>query len=117
MKPEPDYPNSMKESIHAVESALRVITGKSGRGIAKPLAAFEAKMAEVVASDQPFGRRQVTKPEARELFIDDPLKLERLEEFDDDEVITVYENGPFLDLCKGPHIPSTVGLAHFQLLS
>jgi threonyl-tRNA synthetase len=59
----------------------------------------------------------VTKEEARVLFSDDPLKLERLEEFDDDEVITVYENGPFLDLCKGPHVPSTGRLKHFKLLS
>lgn len=81
------------------------------------LEAFEAKMAEVVKSDQPFERRRVSKDEARELFSDDPLKLERLEEFDDDEVITVYENGPFLDLCKGPHVPSTGHLKHFKLLS
>ncbi|MEM7416877.1 MAG: threonine--tRNA ligase [Gemmatimonadota bacterium] len=81
------------------------------------LESFEAKMAEVVKADQPFERRQVTKEEARGLFGDDPLKLERLEEFDDDEVITVYENGPFLDLCKGPHIPSTGHLKHFKLLS
>ena len=78
---------------------------------------FEKKMAEVVAADQPFTRRRVSKEEARELFSDDPLKLERLEEFDADEVITVYENGPFLDLCKGPHVRSTGKLVHFKLLS
>ena len=78
---------------------------------------FEKKMAEVVAADQPFTRRRVSKEEARELFSDDPLKLERLEEFDADEVITVYENGPFLDLCKGPHLRSTGKLVHFKLLS
>jgi len=81
------------------------------------LEAFEKKMAEVIDADQPFERRQVDKAEARGLFRDDPLKLERLEEFDDDEVITVYENGPFLDLCKGPHLPSTGKLKHFKLLS
>ena len=81
------------------------------------LAAFEEKMAEVVGADQPFERRQVSQAEARELFRDDPLKLERLEEFDESEVITVYENGPFLDLCKGPHLPGTGRLKHFKLLS
>ena len=81
------------------------------------LEAFEKKMAEVIDADQPFERRQVDKAEARGLFSDDPLKLERLEEFDDDEGITVYENGPFLDLCKGPHLPSTGKLKHFKLLS
>ncbi|MHB1193865.1 MAG: threonine--tRNA ligase [Longimicrobiales bacterium] len=81
------------------------------------LAAFEAKMHEVAESDQPFERRRVDKAEARTLFADDPLKLERLEEFADDEVITVYRNGPFLDLCRGPHVPSTGKLKHFKLLS
>ena len=81
------------------------------------LEAFEKKMTEVIDADQAFERRQVDKAEARGLFSDDPLKLERLEEFDDDEVITVYENGPFLDLCKGPHLPSTGKLKHFKLLA
>jgi len=81
------------------------------------LEAFEAKMKEVAEADQAFERRRVDKAEARELFADDPLKLERLEEFADDEVITVYRNGPFLDLCRGPHVPSTGRLKHFKLLS
>ncbi len=81
------------------------------------LEAFEKRMTEVTVADQPFERQQVTKDEARQLFEDDPLKLERLEEFGDDEVITVYQNGPFLDLCKGPHVPSTGKLEHFRLLS
>jgi len=78
---------------------------------------IEEKMKEVVRCNDPFERQVVTKDEARELFADDPLKLERLEEFGDDEVITVYRNGPFLDLCRGPHVPSTGYLKHFRLLS
>jgi threonyl-tRNA synthetase len=78
---------------------------------------FQTEMARVIAEDQPFERQRVSADEARDLFADDPLKLERLEEFDDDEVITVYRNGPFLDLCRGPHVPSTGSLAHFKLLS
>jgi threonyl-tRNA synthetase len=81
------------------------------------LQAIEAEMQEVVRCNDPFERRVVTKEEARELFADDPLKLERLEELGEDEVITVYRNGPFLDLCRGPHLPSTGRLAHFKLLS
>ena len=74
-------------------------------------------MREVIASDHPFERRRITKEEGRDLFADDPLKLERLEEMGDDEVITVYEDGPFLDLCRGPHVPSTGRVRHFKLLS
>ena len=81
------------------------------------LEAIEKMMADVVEADLPFERRKVTKEEARELFSDDDLKLERLEEFPDDEVITVYRDGDFLDLCKGPHIPSTGKLQHYKLLS
>ena len=81
------------------------------------LEAFEAKMKEVVDADLPFERRRVDKAEARTLFADDALKLERLEEFADDEVITVYRDGDFLDLCRGPHVPSTGRLKHFKLLS
>jgi threonyl-tRNA synthetase len=78
---------------------------------------IEAEMQNVAASDEPFERRVVTKEEARELFADDPLKLERLEELGEDEVISVYRNGPFLDLCRGPHVPSTGEVKHFKLLS
>ena len=81
------------------------------------LEVIEKKMRDVVEKDYGFERRRVTKEEARELFSDDPLKLERLEELGDDEVITVYRDGPFLDLCRGPHVPSTGRVDHFKLLS
>ena len=80
------------------------------------LAAFEEGMQRVVEADMPFERRRVTPEEARELFAGDPLKLERLEELGPDEEITVYRNGPFLDLCRGPHVPSTGRLKHCKLL-
>jgi threonyl-tRNA synthetase len=78
---------------------------------------IEARMRAVSNEDQPFERKQVDKAEARQLFSDDPLKLERLEELGPDEIITVYRNGPFLDLCRGPHVPSTGRVKHFKLLN
>lgn len=78
---------------------------------------IERRMKEIVRCNDPFERRVVTKEEARELFADDPLKLERLEEMGEDEVITVYRNGPFIDLCRGPHVPATGYVKHFKLLS
>jgi threonyl-tRNA synthetase len=77
---------------------------------------IEKAMHEVVKADYPFVREQVTKDDARRRFADDPLKLERLEELAQDEVISVYTNGPFVDLCRGPHIPSTGRIRHFKLL-
>ncbi len=81
------------------------------------IAAIEERMKAVIQAEYPFERSVVSREEARHLFADDPLKLERLDEFADDEVITVYRDGPFLDLCRGPHIPGTGRLRHFKLLS
>src|SRR5262249_47306105 len=49
-------------------------------------------------------------------FKDDPLKLERIDDLGPDETISVYTDGPFVDLCRGPHVPSTARLKHFKLL-
>lgn len=80
------------------------------------LARIEERMREVVKADYPFVREEVSREEARRRFKDDPLKLERLEELGDDEVISVYTDGPFTDLCRGPHVPSTGYVKHFKLL-
>jgi len=80
------------------------------------LAAIEAKMAEVAAADHPFVREEVDRAAAEQRFRDDPLKLERLAELGDDETISVYTDGQFVDLCRGPHVQSTGVLKHFKLL-
>jgi threonyl-tRNA synthetase len=77
---------------------------------------IEARMHEVVKADYPFVREEVDRADAQKRFKDDPLKLERLEELKDDEVISVYTDGPFVDLCRGPHVPSTGHIKHFKLL-
>src|SRR5690606_21461388 len=82
------------------------------------LAAFEAEMHKVIAEKYPFVRAEVSQEEARKVFADDPLKLERLDDFSDpSEVISTYTDGPFTDLCRGPHVPDTSYLKHFKLLS
>jgi threonyl-tRNA synthetase len=78
---------------------------------------IENVMAEVSAADHPFVREVVDRAEANRRFADDPLKLERIAELGDDETITIYTDGPFVDLCRGPHLPSTGRLKHFKLLS
>ncbi len=77
---------------------------------------IESKMREVTAADYPFEREVVTREEANRRFADDPLKLERIEELGPNETITVYTDGPFTDLCRGPHVPSTGRIKHFKLL-
>ncbi len=77
---------------------------------------IERRMHDVVAADYPFVREEVDRQRARQRFKDDPLKLERLEELGDDEIISIYTDGPFVDLCRGPHVPSTGCIKHFKLL-
>ncbi len=81
------------------------------------LSTIEARMRDVAARDYPFVREELSREEANRRFADDPLKLERIEELRDDEIISAYTDGPFVDLCRGPHVPSTGRLKHFRLLS
>jgi threonyl-tRNA synthetase len=78
---------------------------------------IETKMAEVAKADYPFVREVVDRAEANRRFADDPLKLERISELGDEETISVYTDGPFTDLCRGPHLPGTGRLRHFKLLN
>ncbi|MEX1183494.1 MAG: threonine--tRNA ligase [Gemmatimonadota bacterium] len=78
---------------------------------------IQAEVQKVIDADAAFERRVVDREEARKLFADDPLKLERLEELGDDEVISVYRNGAFLDLCRGPHVTSTGRVKNVKLMS
>ncbi|MGQ0765738.1 MAG: threonine--tRNA ligase [Gemmatimonadota bacterium] len=80
------------------------------------LAAVEAEMRKVVADRFPFARAEVDRDEARRLFADDPLKLERIGDLPEGEIISTYTDGPFVDLCRGPHVPDTSYLRHFKLL-
>jgi threonyl-tRNA synthetase len=68
------------------------------------LEAIERKMREVAQADHALVREEVDRSGAEERFKDDPLKLERLEELGDDETISVYTDGPFVDLptCRAP---------------
>jgi threonyl-tRNA synthetase len=79
------------------------------------LSAFENEMRKVTAEKYPFIREEVSRAEAQKRFVDDPLKLERLSELGPDEIISTYTDGPFVDLCRGPHVPDTSRLKHFKL--
>jgi threonyl-tRNA synthetase len=81
------------------------------------LARIEERMAAVTAAFYPFVGVEVRREEANRRFADDPLKLERIAELGEGEVISTYTDGPFVDLCRGPHVPSTGRLRHFRLLS
>jgi threonyl-tRNA synthetase len=82
---------------------------------------LEQKMAEHVKADEPFERSDVTIEEALEVFRaqDQPYKVELIEDLakGGETHVSLYRNGPFLDLCKGPHCPSTGRIGAFKLQS
>lgn len=80
------------------------------------LESFEAEMKKVIAEKYPFQRAEVDRDEANVRFADDPLKLERIADLPEGEIISTYTDGPFIDLCRGPHVPDTSYLKHFKLL-
>ena len=82
------------------------------------LSSIEKKMSEVIKQDNPFVRKIVSKENAIELFrkMGEDYKVELLEEITDKEV-SLYEEGSFVDLCRGPHIDSTGRISVFKLLS
>ena len=80
---------------------------------------IDKKMHELSNNNFPCIRCEVTRKEAYELFkkMDEDYKLEILEDIEDDELLTSYSQGDFIDLCRGPHVPSTGKIKHFKLLS
>lgn len=78
---------------------------------------IEALMQKLVQEDFPIEGRVVTRQEAKEMFKNDPYKLEIIHDLPEDETLTVYSQGEFTDLCRGGHVPSTGYIKHFKLLS
>jgi len=81
------------------------------------LVKIEKKMKAIAEGNTEIERRVVSKEEALELFKDDKYKLELINELESDAVISVYQQGNFMDLCRGPHVSSTKWLKNFKLLS
>jgi threonyl-tRNA synthetase len=78
------------------------------------LAVIEERMRQSIAADRPFEHSRVPKDEARRLFAGQPYKLELIDGIEDEEV-SLYRHGPFLDLCEGPHVESTGQVKAFKL--
>ncbi|GAB4264256.1 MULTISPECIES: threonine--tRNA ligase [Deferrisoma] len=80
---------------------------------------IEAEMARIVKEDLPVRRRELPRDEAIRFFRDrgEPYKVELIEDLPDEETISLYEQGEFADLCRGPHVPSTGRVKVFKLLS
>ena len=78
------------------------------------LPVIESKMREVISQDVPFVSQEMSKDEARKLFAGQPYKLELIDEIAETSV-TIYKQGSFTDLCRGPHLASTGDVKAFKL--
>ncbi len=80
---------------------------------------IEKHMKEIIKGNHRFVKKVISREEARELFKDQPYKLELIEELPEDEEISTYTQDTFTDLCRGPHVESTEELNPdaFKLLS
>ena len=78
-------------------------------------AKIEKKMHELASKDERIVREQVSKQEALKIFAHNPYKVELIDGINED--ITLFKQGNFVDLCRGPHILSTGLIKHFKLLS
>ncbi|WP_101047606.1 threonine--tRNA ligase [Macromonas nakdongensis] len=82
------------------------------------LAAIEKKMAELAAKDEPVVRRVLPRDEAVAYFkgLGEHYKAEIIASIPSNEDVSLYREGAFEDLCRGPHVPSTGKLKHFKLM-
>ena len=80
------------------------------------LPVIEAKMRKIIGQNLPFTREEMDKGQARQLFANQPYKLELIDELPEEKV-TIYREGLFTDLCRGPHVASTGKLSAFKLLN
>ncbi|WP_442905320.1 threonine--tRNA ligase [Jeotgalibacillus sp. ET6] len=79
------------------------------------LAKFKKEMKKIINENLQIEREEVSRKEAEEIFKEDDLKLEQLSEFSKGEMISIYRHGDFVDVCKGPLLPSTKKIPAFQL--
>jgi threonyl-tRNA synthetase len=86
--------------------------------IPEDLEKIEKRMKEIIKKNNPFVRKDISKAEAIELFkkMGESYKVELLQEIPD-EFVSIYEEGGFIDLCRGPHLPNTGNVKAFKLLS
>ena len=84
--------------------------------VPEDLTAIEAKMREIIVADLPFVGEELSKAKAKKLFSEQPYKLELIEELPD-KTVTIYRQGSFVDLCRGPHMNSTSEVKAFKLTS
>lgn len=82
------------------------------------LPAIEKEMRKILSSNKEFQRKELSRSEAKAMFADQPYKLELIDGLPEDATISVYNQGDFIDLCRGPHVCSTkeINAQSFKLM-
>ena len=102
----------------AIDNGFYYDTDNEGHAVSEEdLVKIEEEMMKIVKENNPIVRKEVSKEEALEIFKGDPYKEELINDLPADEIITVYDQGDFVDLCRGVHVPSTGRIQVFKLLS
>jgi threonyl-tRNA synthetase len=108
------YPGSKLTIGPPIENGFYYDIEVEGRLTDEDLPRIEERMHEIATRDLPIQREDVSKAEAEDLYQDNPYKTELIEGLEDGE-ISIYKQGDFFDLCRGPHVPSTGRLGAFKL--
>ncbi len=108
------YPGSKLTIGPPIENGFYYDIEVEGRISDDDLPRIEERMREISERDLPVSCEAVSKGEAERLYEDNPYKLELIRDLEDGD-ITIYRQGEFFDLCRGPHVPSTGKLGAFKL--
>jgi threonyl-tRNA synthetase len=108
------YPGSKLTIGPPIENGFFYDIEVAGHLTDEDLPRIEERMREIIDRDLRIEREEVSKDEAESLYADNPYKLEIIDELEAEE-ISVYRQGEFFDLCRGPHVPSTGALGAFKL--
>lgn len=113
------FPNAKFDIGPATEDGLYYDFDLDHSFTTEDLAKIEAEMQRLIDQKQTFQKTTTTREAAYDLFSqrNQPFKCSRLEDIPEDDPITLYQNGDFIDLCRGPHVENTSEIKAFKLLS
>ncbi len=112
------FPNAKVTIGPAIENRFYYDFDIDGTFSDEDLQKIEDKMRELAKNNYPVSRKELTRDEAIKLFqdMDESYKVEIIKDIEADEKLTAYQQDDFIDLCRGPHVPSTGKIKHFKIL-
>ena len=111
------YPDALLAIGPAIDTGFYYDFDLSKPFVAEDLERIEKEMGRIVSENLAIERFELPRKEALALMKNEPYKLELINDLPEDAIISFYRQGEFVDLCAGPHLPSTSGIKSFKLLS